>query len=89
VIDDSSNSIISTIPTGGSGATGITFNPENGNMYVTNWYSQTVSVISTNNLLQSQQQEQTPLQQQEQTPLQQQPQQQQPIPPTSSSTPFA
>jgi hypothetical protein len=37
-------------------------------MYVTNWYSQTVSVISTINLLQAQQQ-QTPIDQQQVTPL--------------------
>jgi DNA-binding beta-propeller fold protein YncE len=73
-IDDSTNSIINTVPTGGSGASGITFNPENGNLYVTNWYSQTVSIIFTGNFLQQQQQ---PLQQQQQQPLQQQ--QQQPL----------
>ncbi|MGC2484267.1 MAG: hypothetical protein WA398_10945, partial [Nitrososphaeraceae archaeon] len=84
-IDDSTNSIITTIPTGGSGATGIMFNPDNRNMYVTNWYSQTVSVISTINLLQGQQQ-----QQQMQQPMQpqQQPSQQQSIPPPPFISPY-
>ncbi|MGI8833388.1 MAG: hypothetical protein ACR2IS_12255, partial [Nitrososphaeraceae archaeon] len=69
-----------------------TFNPENGNMYVTNWYSQTVSVISTINLLQGQQQQQQqqqqqPQLQQQQQPQQEQQQQQEQIPPESYFSP--
>jgi YVTN family beta-propeller protein len=62
VIDESTNSVIALAPTGGSGSSGVAFNPANSNVYVANWFSQTVSVIPTDELLQFQQlQQQQPL----------------------------
>jgi YVTN family beta-propeller protein len=72
VINETANDLVSTIPTGGSGATGIAFNPNNGDLYVTNWYSQTVSVIPTFDLVGGQEQtsSQPDQQQQQQDQLQ-------------------
>jgi YVTN family beta-propeller protein len=46
VIDSTTDNVISTIPVG-QGPQWLAFNPRNGNLYVTNSISGTVSVLST------------------------------------------